>query len=1154
MSSPALPLTLWRVTVGLILVLGMVVVPTAAGAATYTDGGGAITIDLGADDAVEVLSNGTSYDLTLDGGTWSGSAPGVTGNGTATITVPADAYLSLVFTDSGAGAQLTFGDSVANAFSDVLFVLFDQGGSVDIANPVALTGPESLDLTADGGITIGADVTTAMGDQDYRSPVTLDADVALASTAGGDISLRSTLDGAHTLDLTTAGTTRIVGQVGQTTPPTGVTTDAAGTTEVSSNDAELSGDWTFNDPVVGVGGIRVEALGGGSTTFAQTVSGGDWILTVHDTLTFHDEVSVTGLQVLNLGRTVINGGLVEATLYGLVIGNDITLDSPTDVTTIATLDPGRDIRFGFNANPTIGGATDGVESLVVDATGQVIMHSEVGANPGRLADLTINDTVELASNATRVSNGSIEVAGTLTLAPDDVAEAAMDTTSVNDVDVTLAAAEIDLGGAVSGTTGLTLASSSTSGPIRLGGTADTGAGTLDLTDSDLAHLVDGFSRLTIGSAPAGDVTVESATVTDDLTILTTDAITDADDAGTDLTAPSVDLQGTLDPGSPVGTFTTTGDLTLDGYLHVDFADGTTADRLQVTGSVTIAAGTTLTTTGSTTGSSHADVVVLVDNDGADAVTGTFDGLAEGATVTVDGRGFVLSYVGGDGNDVTLTRDATPPLVVGSTVGVRGDDGWWIADVTVSWGVVENDSTVTSTDGCGTTMVTTDTTGQTFTCTATSAGGTGSTDVVVKRDATAPVVTVTGVTAGGRYPEGHVPTAGCTTTDATSGVATDATPVTTGGSPGGTGTFTVTCDGATDNAGNTGMAAVSYVVYDPNGGVTLTPTNPTPEPTPVVEPDRVGGQSRVETAVLAAQQAFPDPDSAGAVVLVRADGFADAQAGVPLAVDRDAPVLVTQPDALHTAVAAEVDRVLPDGGTVYVLGGDAALSPAVADGLTDAGYEVVRLAGPNRFATAVVIAEELGNPEDLVVADGGSFTDSIVASTAATAAAGTAFASNDTAFAQDGATGTGALLLTAGEVMPPETQAYLDATAASVVTIGQGANAALPDVPTIASSDPAAQSVAVAEAFFPSPTAVGIATTAAFADALAGAATVANPSVGPGPVLLSAPDALPSAVADHISSVAGSVERALLFGGTAALEEAVYDAVAAALTPPEAEEG
>ena len=45
---------------------------------------------------------------------------------------------------------------------------------------------------------------------------------------------------------------------------------------------------------------------------------------------------------------------------------------------------------------------------------------------------------------------------------------------------------------------------------------------------------------------------------------------------------------------------------------------------------------------------------LIDNDGADAVTGTFTGLAEGTIFQANGRNFRVSYVGGSGNDVTIT--------------------------------------------------------------------------------------------------------------------------------------------------------------------------------------------------------------------------------------------------------------------------------------------------------------------------------------------------------------------------------------------------------------------------------------------------------------------------------------------------------------------
>jgi hypothetical protein len=68
-----------------------------------------------------------------------------------------------------------------------------------------------------------------------------------------------------------------------------------------------------------------------------------------------------------------------------------------------------------------------------------------------------------------------------------------------------------------------------------------------------------------------------------------------------------------------------------------------------------------------------------------------------------------------------------------------------------------------------------------------------------------------VTQGAIYQLGTVPAAGCITSDALSGVATNATINITGGNGHGEGQFTATCSGATDNAGN--LAPPRTVIYD-----------------------------------------------------------------------------------------------------------------------------------------------------------------------------------------------------------------------------------------------------------------------------------------------------------------------------------------------------
>ena len=74
-------------------------------------------------------------------------------------------------------------------------------------------------------------------------------------------------------------------------------------------------------------------------------------------------------------------------------------------------------------------------------------------------------------------------------------------------------------------------------------------------------------------------------------------------------------------------------------------------------------------------------------------------------------------------------------------------------------------------------------------------------VTLNLDKTPPVVTVTGVHDGATYTLGNVPAAGCSTTDALSGVASNATLSLTGGTANHVGKFTATCSGAADVAGN-----------------------------------------------------------------------------------------------------------------------------------------------------------------------------------------------------------------------------------------------------------------------------------------------------------------------------------------------------------------
>ncbi len=82
------------------------------------------------------------------------------------------------------------------------------------------------------------------------------------------------------------------------------------------------------------------------------------------------------------------------------------------------------------------------------------------------------------------------------------------------------------------------------------------------------------------------------------------------------------------------------------------------DRLNVTGTVALNGATLFAIEAATV----TGTITIISNDASDAINGTFAGLPEGATFTGNnGKSFRISYVGGDGNDVTLTVPGVPPV-------------------------------------------------------------------------------------------------------------------------------------------------------------------------------------------------------------------------------------------------------------------------------------------------------------------------------------------------------------------------------------------------------------------------------------------------------------------------------------------------------------
>ncbi|SCG49817.1 WD40-like Beta Propeller Repeat [Micromonospora inositola] len=300
--------------------------------------------------------------------------------------------------------------------------------------------------------------------------------------------------------------------------------------------------------------------------------------------------------------------------------------------------------------------------------------------------------------------------------------------------------------------------------------------------------------------------------------------------------------------------------------------------------------------------------------------------------------------------------------------------------------------------------------------------------------------------------------------------------------------------------------------------------------------RVAGQDRFGTAVAASQAhwgKYDDPADvrprAGAVVLSRSDTYADALGGSALAAAKKGPLLLTPPTALQPQTADEIRRVLPAGGTVYLLGSEGALSNTVRDAVARLGFKVVRLAGADRFGTSIAIANAIDStPDQVLVATGMNFPDAL--------AAGAAAGSRN----RPGTDTSAVVVLTNDDKLPPAIKAYLDAReigGSELIAVGKQAATAIDPYPTInfAGQDRFETASAVNVYFFGRGGTVGLATGMDWPDALAGGALMATLN---GPLMLTfgTQDTLHPKAKTYADLLSGSIDTAVVFGSAAVVSE------------------
>lgn len=309
-----------------------------------------------------------------------------------------------------------------------------------------------------------------------------------------------------------------------------------------------------------------------------------------------------------------------------------------------------------------------------------------------------------------------------------------------------------------------------------------------------------------------------------------------------------------------------------------------------------------------------------------------------------------------------------------------------------------------------------------------------------------------------------------------------------------------------------------------------PTEPPAEPELPEEPveqtvERFGGDDRYHTNKLMNQDV--SDGSLDHVIVTSGTNFPDALAGGALtSVKNGTIVLVNERNSVMDAATTDIARMLKPDGKVLILGSDTVVSDKMSQKLKDKNISTERIYGKSRVETAIEVAKEV-NPEskEVFLVDGYNFADAL-------------------SVAPVSAKLNQPILMTRTQDKLPESVLnYLDESSIEKITIIGGTLAVGSPIEEylkahgykvnrISGDKRTETSLAVAKAYYPKVSAVGIANGWEFPDALSGSAFAYRNDM---PVILTSEKGISPSNLEWIKENKKSV---YLMGGTLALPKSL----------------
>ncbi len=627
-------------------------------------------IDLQIDTAGTTIFNGAIGDnsplsslTTNAGGTTQINGGSIQTSGNQIFNDDVELDANTVLTSTGSGA-ITFNQRLngthtleLNTDGDTTF-----NGTVGDTNELA-----SLTTDANGTTFINGGSIATEGGQLFNDAVLLGANTVLSSSASGSINFKSTLNGAHTLNINTAGSTIFDDQVGNSTPLTSLTTDVAGTTEVNGGSITTTGGQTFHDIVSLGASVVFTSTSVDDITFDQTLTGGNGItiqINSTDDIIFKDAVSTDGAVTVTADSDISGTGNISMeTGSSLDAGTGtIDIDGANVLTRSLTTTNGTASAVTIDAhNGNVVTRDNGVNALgdiTVNATGSITLEDN-GVNTGEGGSVNVQADGDVISTGSGIDTTNGAAAG-------------------GNIAVTSNAGQVDLsngslltgdGGSitVNAVTGFTTLNTS------LDTTAGTGGGSVE------ANVSNGTMSITGGDATvngAGSILLTAKGATSDIQLDTN--LTSADGSITLLADNDITLSSTTSILSQAsGSITLTADndgsnvgsITMDSGSRVESQGG----QIQISAAGDIALSGITTTVGRVDITSTRGGITDNDSTGVNNVTASQLVLNSNLSIgqLADAIDTAIAFLEADAGTGGLFLDNTGALTIG---GISAQDG------------------------------------------------------------------------------------------------------------------------------------------------------------------------------------------------------------------------------------------------------------------------------------------------------------------------------------------------------------------------------------------------------------------------------------------------------------------------------------------------